>query len=48
VFDRVGDSGSIGPGRGDSVRLTVGARRGARLYVICLIHPWQQARVDVR
>ena len=48
VFDRVGDSASIGPRRGDRVSMRVGARRGTRLYLICLIHPWQQARLDVR
>jgi len=46
--DRPGDSGVTGAGKkGESIDLTVTARPGTKLYIICLIHPWMQAEVDV-
>jgi hypothetical protein len=47
-FDRPGDSGVTGPGKkGESIDLTVTAPKGTKLYVMCLIHPWMQAEIDV-
>jgi hypothetical protein len=47
--DRPGDSGVTGEGKkGESIDLKVTARKGKKLYFMCLIHPWMEARVDVR
>jgi hypothetical protein len=46
--DRPGDSGLIGPRRGDAVDFNVTARAGTTLYFICLIHPWMQAKLQVQ
>lgn len=47
--DRPGDSGLIGTGKkGDSVDFKVTAKAGKTLYFICLIHPWMQAKVEVK
>lgn len=47
--DRPGDSGLIGEGRkGDFVDFKVTAKAGKTLYFICLIHPWMQAKVEVK
>jgi hypothetical protein len=47
--DRPGDSGITGPGKkGESIDLKVTAPKGKKLYFMCLIHPWMQARVDVK
>lgn len=46
--DRPGDSGVTGSGKkGESIDLKVTAPKGKKLYFMCLIHPWMQARVDV-
>jgi hypothetical protein len=46
--DRPGDSGLTGSGKkGESVTLTVTAKKGAVLHFICLVHPWMQATVKV-
>jgi hypothetical protein len=46
--DRPGDSGITGKGkRGESINLTVSAPAGTKLWMMCLIHPWMQAEVDV-
>jgi hypothetical protein len=45
--DRPGDSAFIGPNPGDSVKLTVTAKKGTTLYFLCAIHPWMQAKVIV-
>lgn len=46
--DRPGDSGVTGAGKkGESIDLTVTAKKGAKLYFVCLIHPWMQAKVIV-
>ena len=46
--DKPGDSAFIGPNPGDSVTLTVTAKKGATLYFMCAIHPWMQAKVQVK
>lgn len=47
--DRPGDSGVTGSGKkGESIDLKVTAPKGKKLYFMCLIHPWMQARVDVK
>lgn len=46
--DRPGDSGITGSGqKGESIDLTVTAKKGKTLYFLCLIHPWMQAEVKV-
>ena len=46
--DRPGDSAITGKGKkGESVDLTVTAPSGTKLWMMCLIHPWMQAEVDV-
>jgi hypothetical protein len=46
--DQPGDSGVTGPGkRGESIDLTVTAKKGTTLYFLCLVHPWMQAKVIV-
>lgn len=49
-IDRPGDSALIGPGqkRGESVDVTVTAKKGTTLHFLCLIHPWMQGTVKVR
>jgi hypothetical protein len=46
--DKPGDSAFIGPNVGDSVDLTVTAKKGTTLYFVCAIHPWMQAKVQVK
>jgi hypothetical protein len=46
-FDKPGDSVFIGPAPGDSADVTVTAKKGAKLFFICAIHPWMQAKVIV-
>jgi hypothetical protein len=46
--DRPGDSGVTGPGqKGESIDLTVTAKKGSTLYFMCLVHPWMEAKVKV-
>ena len=46
--DKPGDSGLTGQGKkGESIDLNVTAAPGAKLWMMCLIHPWMQAEVDV-
>lgn len=46
-FDAVGDSIYIPPGNGKgTVKLT--ATKGARLYLLCAIHPWMQAKIQTK
>ena len=47
--DRPGDSGVTGEGKkGEFIDLKVTAAKGKTLYFMCLIHPWMEARVNVR
>ena len=46
--DKPGDSGVTGKGkRGESITLPVSAPAGTKLWMMCLIHPWMQAEIDV-
>ena len=46
--DRPGDSGVTGKGKkGEFINLTVTAPAGTKLWMMCLIHPWVQAEIDV-
>ena len=46
--DRPGDSGVTGKGKkGEHIDLTVTAPAGTKLWMMCLIHPWMQAEIDV-
>lgn len=47
-IDKPGDSGVTGDGKkGESVDLPVTAAPGTKLWMMCLIHPWMQAEIDV-
>ena len=47
-MDKPGDSGLTGKGKkGESIDLTVTAAPGTKLWMMCLIHPWMQAEIDV-
>ena len=47
-FDKPGDSVFPGPGeKGESIDLKVTAKKGTKLYFMCAIHPWMQAKVIV-
>jgi plastocyanin len=46
--DRPGDSAFIAPNPGANVTLTVTAKKGSTLYFMCAIHPWMQAKVQVK
>ncbi len=47
-IDRPGDSGVTGKGKkGESIDLPVSAPAGTKLWMMCLIHPWMQAEIDV-
>ena len=46
--DKPGDSGVTGKGKkGESIDLPVSAPAGTKLWMMCLIHPWMQAEIDV-
>lgn len=46
--DKPGDSGVTGKGKkGESIDLAVTAASGTKLWMMCLIHPWMQAEIDV-
>lgn len=46
-FDKPGDSVFIGPEPGTSADVTVTAKKGTKLFFLCAIHPWMQAKVIV-
>lgn len=46
-FDRPGDSGVTGPRKGNSFTVDVTAKAGTTRYILCLLHPWMQARLKV-
>lgn len=46
--DRAGDSAFFGNEKGDTLDLTVTAPKGKNLYFMCIVHPWMQAKVQVR
>jgi uncharacterized cupredoxin-like copper-binding protein len=46
--DKPGDSGVTGSGKkGESIDFTVTAKKGTKLYFMCLIHPWMQSKLIV-
>ncbi|MBA2346980.1 MAG: hypothetical protein H0V81_01675 [Solirubrobacterales bacterium] len=45
-FDARGDSIVIDPG--GKGRFTVSAKKGRTLYIMCVIHPWMQAKIKVK
>jgi hypothetical protein len=47
-FDKPGDSVFVGPAPGDSADAKITARKGAKLFFMCAIHPWMQAKVIVQ
>lgn len=49
-LDGAGDSAFIAPNGNphSSVKLKVSAKAGSKLYFFCLVHPWMQARIDVK
>ena len=47
-FDKPGDSVFIGPNPGDSANAKITAKKGSKLYFMCAIHPWMQAKVIVQ
>ncbi len=47
-LDRPGDSVYLPPVKGSVVRVKVTAAKGTTLRVICLVHPWMQAKLVVR
>jgi hypothetical protein len=48
-FDRPGDSGLTGDGqqKGERISFTVTAKKGTTLSLLCIIHPWMQAKLKV-
>jgi hypothetical protein len=46
-FDKPGDSVFIGPNVGDSADAKITAKKGTKLFFLCAIHPWMQAKVIV-
>ena len=46
-FDRPGDSGVTGPRKGSSFEVPVTAAAGTTRYMLCIIHPWMQAKLKV-
>ena len=47
-FDRPGDSALTGPKKGSSVSMPVTAKPGSTRYMLCIIHPWMQAKLAVK
>ncbi len=46
--DKPGDSALVDAKKGATVDLKVTAKKGSELYMMCLVHPWMQAEVDVK
>jgi hypothetical protein len=46
-FNRPGDSGLTGPNKGDEFEAPVTARAGKTLHMLCIVHPWMQAKLKV-
>jgi len=47
-FDGPGDSVFVGPKPGDSADAKITAKKGTKLFFMCAIHPWMQAKVIVQ
>lgn len=46
-FNKPGDSGVTGPDKGDKFEVPVTAPAGKTLHMMCIIHPWMQAKLKV-
>lgn len=47
-LDKPGDSGVTGEGKkGEKITFKVTAKKGSKLYFMCIIHPWMMGRIDV-
>lgn len=46
-FNKPGDSGVTGEKKGDSFEVQVTAPPGKTLHMMCIIHPWMQAKLKV-
>lgn len=49
-LDRPGDSGVTSvtqPKKGEKISFKVTAKKGSELYLLCIIHPWMQAELQV-
>ncbi len=44
-FNKPGDSGITGDKKGDSFEVQVTAPPGKTLHILCIIHPWMQAKL---
>jgi hypothetical protein len=47
-LNKPGDSGIVGPNKGDTITFHVTAPAGKTLHFMCIFHPWMQAKVKVR
>jgi len=48
-LDTKGDSISIAPfGPGGKATVKLSAKKGKQLYLLCIIHPWMQAKISVK
>ena len=47
-FDRPGDSGITGEKKGDKFEVPVTAPVGKTLHMMCIVHPWMQAKIKVQ
>ncbi len=46
-FNKPGDSGVTGDKKGDSFEVPVTAPAGKTLRILCIVHPWMQAKLKV-
>ncbi len=46
-FNKPGDSAIVGPDKGDKIEAPVTAPAGKTLHLLCIIHPWMQAKLKV-
>lgn len=44
-FNKPGDSGVTGPNKGDAFEAPVTAAPGKTLRILCIVHPWMQAKL---
>ena len=46
-FNKPGDSGITGDNKGDSFTVDVTAPAGKTRHMLCIVHPWMQAKLVV-
>jgi hypothetical protein len=46
-FNKPGDSGVTGDNKGDKFEVQVTAPPGKTLHMLCIVHPWMQAKLKV-